>query len=172
MKTKASRSPLSRIYEKGRPSIIKRRRIFKPWVEGDENGIDNDDGDVTWNDWASDAMEWTTAGCASADDGGSDNSGDGTGADRKATAESTVDVTASGWYSWTISNALAQGWYDETINENGVFMLASTAGGATGNNVYASCENATAANRPRFSFTYTTGGGAPAARRDQVIMIQ
>ena len=34
-----------------------------------------------------------------------------------------------------------------------------------------STENATAANRPRFSFTYTTGGGEPAASQSQVIMI-
>jgi len=65
-------------------------RGLKPWVEGDETGTDNDDGDVTWNDWASDASEWGTAGCENASDAGADNSSDGSGYDRWATAESTV----------------------------------------------------------------------------------
>ena len=36
-------------------------RIHKPWVEGDEDGNDNDDGDVTFNDFQSDHAEWATS---------------------------------------------------------------------------------------------------------------
>jgi hypothetical protein len=104
-------------------------RIFKPWNEGALDGTDPADaaegeGVITWNDWSNDDEEWTSAGCASADDGGSDNSGDGTGADRKETAEASVTVSAAAtWYGIHISATLAQGWYAGTINEEGVLLV-------------------------------------------------
>jgi hypothetical protein len=104
-------------------------RIFKPWNEGALDGSDPADaaegeGVITWVDWSNDGEEWTTAGCGSADDGGSDNSGDGTGADRKATAEATVTVSAaSTWYGFHISATLAQAWYAGTANEEGVLLV-------------------------------------------------
>jgi len=136
--------------------------IFKPWVEGDEDGVDDDDGDFTWNDWASDADEWTTAGCNSADDGGSDNSGDGTGADRKETAEDTENVTETlTWYAWNMSAALAQAWYAGTKNEEGVVLQYSSGG-----NWFRTTENAS--EQPFWVFTYTTDGNgeiSPERRR-------
>lgn len=123
--------------------------VFKPWVEGDEDGVDNDDGDVTWNDWASDANEWTTGGCNSADDGGSDNSGDGTGADRKETAEDTETINAVGWFAWDITAALAQAWYDETKNEEGISMIGSSGP----SNKFRSTEYGS--NQPFWVITYT-----------------
>lgn len=135
-------------------------RNFKPWVEGDEDGVDDDDGDVTYNDWASDEFEWGTAGCACANDDGVDNNQDGTcdasGRDRKATAEDTENVTTvNTWYAWSVTAALAQGWYDGTINEEGIILPYATAG----NNTFATTENATAANRPFWTITYHTPGG-------------
>ena len=130
-------------------------RCFKPWVEGDEAGVDNDDGDVTWNDWASDADEWATSGAQCARDAGVDNSQDDGGcgiqtADRKSTAESTTYVSqANTVYTWDVSNMLAQGWYDETINEEGVVLEAES-----GNNKFASTEDALTARRPFWVFTY------------------
>lgn len=144
-------------------------RVFKPWIEGTQASGTNEPG-ATGNDWDNDDWEWTTKGCASADDGGSDNSGDGTGADRKATAEGSEVLVAdkNTWYSWVITNALAQGWYDETIGERGILFVRTDGAGFT----YAeSTEEATAANRPRFSFTYTTGGAPAAASQSQVIII-
>ncbi len=133
--------------------------VFKPWVEGDDDFVDNDDGDATYNDWASDANEWGTAGCACANDDGSDNSQDGTcdasGRDRKSTAESNTTY-AAGWLTIDITDALAQSWYDETKNEEGLLLKAQ---GATGTNQYASTENATASERPFFVFTFTVAGG-------------
>lgn len=136
-------------------------RIFKPWIEG--TGFDEEgDGDVTFNDWVYPDDEWTTAGCQSADDGGSDNSGDGTGADRKATAESTVDVTGTGWLGFSITPALAQAWYDGTANENGVLFMGI-------GDCYAMCRSTEAeTEKPFFVFTYTTGEPEAAG---QVIMI-
>jgi hypothetical protein len=137
------------------------RRVFKPWVEGDEDGVNDDDGDVTWNDWASDDMEWNGLGGTNSDDEGEDNSSDGFGADRKATAEDTEAISGIGWDAITISAALAQAWYDGTAVENGVQLVTTD-----GNYAFHSTENAS--NQPFFVFTYTTGE-PPAA--GQVIII-
>lgn len=151
--------------EQGFSNNVSAYRVFKPYVEGDENGVNDDDGDVTWNDWASDANEWTTAGCESADDGGSDNSGDGTGADRKATAEDTEGVDAVGWYGWDISSDLAQGWYAGTINEEGVVLINA------GSNYKYFRSTEYASDQPFWTFTYTTGG-APTPNRRRAMMLR
>lgn len=103
-------------------------RIFKPWVEGPHVSPTTNEPGATWNDWDNDDWEWATAGCQNADDGGSDNSGDGTDADRKSTAESSQNVTTENtWYGWNVSTELAQGWYDGTINEEGIILLGDNA---------------------------------------------
>jgi hypothetical protein len=147
-------------------------QIFKPWVEGDENGVDNDDGDVTYNDWASDANEWTTEGVLCAGDDGSDNSQDNSACnaarrDRKSTAESTVNVTTiNTWYGWDISNALAQGWYDETKNEEGIILKGT---GVFASNYFNTTE--AASNQAFFVFTFTVAAGeAPTGRRRKIII--
>lgn len=102
-------------------------RVFKPFR--DANGIggtaDTTAGAI-WANWsivsgASDSA-WTTAGCGSADDGGADNDGNGTGADRKATRESFKAISTSGIVVFDITSALAQAWYDGTAAENGVIF--------------------------------------------------
>ncbi len=146
-------------------------RLFKPWVEGDEDGGNDDDGDVTWNDWASDANEWTTEGVLCFQDHGVDNNADnntceagGSRADRTATEEDVVNVTTvNTWYQWDIGTTLAQAWYDETANEEGVFILAE---GST-SNTFISTEGAS--NQPYWVFTYT--GGEEPAVAGQVIII-
>lgn len=126
--------------------------VFKPWNEGTSQ-VTCVSNFVSWNDWDCTVLEWTTAGCNNADDAGSDNSGDGINADRKATAESSINVTAIGWYVFDISNALAQAWYDGTKNEEGLLLKGST--GPIFNNTFSSTESATASQRPFFVFTYT-----------------
>ena len=135
-------------------------RVFKPWVEGDEIGTNNDDGDVTGNDWASDANEWGTAVCMCAGDDGVDNTQDGTcnaaGRDRKATAEAAATnvTTGSTWYAWSVTTALAQGWYDGTIEENGIALIYETIG----NNAFASTEYITDGTKvPFWTITYIDG---------------
>jgi len=156
-------------YQNNGESNISAYSIFKPWVEGDDNGVDNDDGDVTWDDWASDDYEWTTAGCACADDAGVDNDIDGGGcydaaADRKATAEDTENITAADtWYAWNMSSTLAQAWYDETKNEEGILLVSDVSD----TDRFYSTESAED-EKPFWTFTYTSG--APAAgRRERVI---
>lgn len=146
-------------------------RTFKPWVEGDEDGVDNDDGDVTYIDFQSDALEWTIGISACMNDDGVDNSFDNGSCDapekrnHKATAEDTETVNAVGWYAWNISTDLAQGWYDGTINEEGIILIHS----GTPDNTFYSTEYTTDPSLcPFFVFTYTTEEPAAAG---QVIMI-
>jgi len=140
---------------------IRAYRVFKPWVEGTQNGGTNEPG-ATWNDWDNDDWEWTTGGCGSADDGGSDNSGDGTGADRKATQESSQGVNSTGWFVWTISADLAQDWYDGSANENGILLYTSSGG----TSLWRGSENSIGL-QPHWTFTYTIAGPA----EGQVIIV-
>ena len=130
-------------------------RVFKPWVEGTlyADNCPGTNSGVTWNDWNCTDLEWGTSGCANASDAGDDNSGDGTDYDRKATAESNVNVTtANTWYSWAISTELATGWYNGTIEENGIILIGNSGDDA---NIFYSTESGT--NPPFFVFTYTVG---------------
>lgn len=142
-------------------------RIFKPWIEGTQTGSPSSGG-CNWTFWdAINAYNWTTAGCNSADDAGSDNSGDGTGADRKETAEGSATWTGiNQWQSISISSGLAQDWYDGDANEEGLYLKPTSNWSS-----FKSTEHATASIRPRFSFTYSTGAPPAAARRDQLIII-
>ena len=153
----------------GPDTTIHAYRVFKPWVEGDDIGVNNDDGDLTWNDWSSDANEWTTAGELSRDDGGSDNSGDGTGADCKATPEDVAIPDDDTWMELNMSTELAQGWYDETMDENGVFLWYFRPFAATNAFMYSTEYTTDPSLCPFWTFTYTTGGGPAAA--GQVIII-
>jgi len=162
--------------EGGDENSITAYQVLKPYVEGDEDGVDNDDGDVTWVDWASDANEWTTAGCECANDDGVDNSADdgvcdvAERRDRKATGEDTQGVNEVGWYHWDISTALAQGWYDGTIAENGIILINANN---NGKNFY-STENEIGEppKNPYWTFTYTTEVPKGNRRRKMILMQQ
>lgn len=139
-------------------AVVSAYSVFKPWVEGTGTGGSCTNG-CSWNDWDCTLNEWTTSGCGCAGDDGSDNSQDGgtcnsSGRDRKSTAESSTNINAAATqFDWDISVALAQAWYDGTKNEEGVVLVS-----ATGDNIMSSVESVTAANRPFFTFVFTTGG--------------
>lgn len=143
------------MYHRPYNSNISVYRVFKPWVEGtfDDVTCTGVDNGATWNDWNCLAYEWGTGGCTNASDAGTDNSGDGTDYDRKATAESNVNITtANTWYAWNISTELATGWYNGTITENGIILVESLSGGYNG---FFSTEYTTdPTKRPFFVFTY------------------
>lgn len=130
-------------------------RVFKPWIEGTEVGAAAGTG-TTHYDWSRTTLEWGTSQCACANDDGVDNSQDGTcdasGRDRKATAEESEAISSTGWYMFDIATSLAQGWYNGTIEEEGVLFLRD---GADLVMTFESTEDAVVASRPRFSFTYT-----------------
>lgn len=106
-------------------------RVFKPWIEGNLDGQDPEEGEgSTFNDWSADSMEWAIPGCHNQDDNGVDNEGDGAGADCKATPESTVTVPqtsafpwiSQGFRTWSISPELVTGWYSGEYQNNGLIM--------------------------------------------------
>lgn len=130
--------------------------LFKPWTEG--SSCESDAAGCTWNDWDSDTYEWTTEGCLCANDDGVDNSydnGDCNAADRrdrKSTAMDTEDCDGTpSWHYFAIDTAIANAWYNETKNEEGIAIVASE-----GYHVYyRSTEWTTPSERPFFVFTYT-----------------
>jgi len=106
-------------------------RVFKPWVAGVLDGQNPGNGEgSTFNDWSADSMEWAVPGCHAQSDTGFDNEGDGTGADCMQTPESTVLVpqtssypwVSPGYWVWSISPDLANGWYNGNCANNGVVM--------------------------------------------------
>lgn len=139
-------------YDNQVDGTISAYEVFKTrWIEGTQNAAICADSGASWNDWNCTALEWAVAGCGAAYDTGHDNSGDGVNSDRKATAEGSMNVTTvDTWYGFTVSNALAQGWYDGTIAENGVILIDPT-----GYNGFRSTEHADPALRPFWTITYT-----------------
>ena len=137
-------------------------RVFKPTVEGDQTGQTCADSGVTWNNWRCSNSAWGTAGVGCAGDDGVDNSQNGTcdatGRDRKATPETTVNVTTvDTWYGWSVSPELAQGWYDGTIAERGVVFINDDG---VGSNQFYSTEQ-DVPYRPFWTITYTVSGTGP-----------
>lgn len=76
---------------------------------------------ATWNDWITPDSEWGTAGCNSTNDSGSENTTDGGGDDRKATAIGTVgSLAADGWVTplqGANLDALVEDWIDGTYTD-------------------------------------------------------
>ncbi len=128
-------------------------RCVKPWVEGDESGVDDDDGDVTYNDWASDANEWTTEGALCVGDG-VDNSQDNSACnasrrDKWSTEEDNFTITGTGWYELNMTDSLYLNWYDGDWNENGIIIV----GTVDTDQRFSSTEKGS--NEPFWVFTFT-----------------
>jgi hypothetical protein len=154
-------------------------RIFKPWVEGDDVGINVSDSGITWNNWNGNYVRtcignyWADAGAACARADGEDNNYgwstamtcEDTTADTDSPYEDIVNVTGVGRTAFEISVTLAQGWYDGTYNENGVLFTAA----ANVNIIMASIEKTWTPNSEdyrgwKFIYTVAEAGG-------QVILI-
>jgi len=130
-------------------------RVFKyDWVEGDQTGAPPTNHGCTWTDWDSPDYEWGTAGCHNADDNGVDNTGDGTGADRKETPESSSQsINTTGWKAFELTNELVQGWYDETIEEGGI-SLHDDSPSASNFAAFRSNEHGVTEEKPYFYIEY------------------
>ena len=147
-------------------------RVFKPWVEGEAQGSGTGTG-ATWNDWSRTALEWGTAGCANADDGGSDNSSDGADADRTATADGNLVVDASGTGYWGVDldTSLANAWYNSTKNEEGVLMEPATSETFSINH----SEHPHSGQLPYWKLTFSdppAAGGAVSPRRRKLLLLE
>lgn len=130
-------------------------RVFKTWTEAG----------VTWNDWINPDSEWGTAGCDSTNDSGSDNSGDGTGDDRKATAEDTYSFTANdgaGWHDFDITS-LVQGWVDGSMASNGVILISDANSNIDSVGYYSEDYTTDTSKQPKLVVTHTSGAGTTTA---------
>jgi hypothetical protein len=118
-------------------------RALVPWVEGDDDGLLVTDSGAVWAFFDAHMVgrdcvgeEWTDPGAACANDAVGDNDygfanqdcASDTVADYKETRESIVWVDGGGWWSWTISADLGQGWYDETYDRNGIILRSEHTG--------------------------------------------
>ena len=125
-------------------------RVFKPWVEAS----------ATWNKWDG-TKAWTTAGGASADDAGSENTGDGTGADRVSTATITQpNLSGTGWKTFGAGQSsfttLVQAWVDGTATDTRGLLFRNMTGGNLYRQFYRPSEYTTdTTKRPKLAITYT-----------------
>jgi len=141
-------------YASSGTSTISAYQALKPWEETDSS----------WNQWdKSGSNEWGTAGAMNADDAGVENTGDGSGADRKATA-AFAEAGQTGTGTKTLGSgqagftALAQAWLDATATDTYGIVIRCTSVADT-YQFYRSSEYGTTAERPKLTIVYTAGGG-------------
>ncbi|RJP74936.1 MAG: hypothetical protein C4524_12375 [Candidatus Zixiibacteriota bacterium] len=137
-------------------------RVFKPWVAGTLDGQNPGQSEgCTFNDWSADSLEWALPGGHYQNDTGTDNTGDGEGADCMQTPESLVLIPQTAAYPWVtpgyrvweISPGLVQGWYQGTIANNGLALKTVYPWGWAH---IRSEEYADHTKRPYFVVTYLT----------------
>jgi len=140
----------------GGEETVSTHGVFKVnWVEDDTGATS--EGGMTHNDWLSNDFEWATSGCENGDDGGSFNDLDGSGADRKSTAESTTLVdTDDTWYGFVFTD-----WAQTCYDADTIWSVRHSHPGGSLNN-FRSRENAGGTpNNPFLVVTFTLGvGGA------------
>jgi hypothetical protein len=140
--------------------------LWKDWYEGSsDNAIET--GAVDDNHWRHGDSAWTKEVADSASDAGSQNRGNGTGADRKATAMASVTVAAtSTWHRFRVNRQLAQDWYDGSKQPYGVLFLET---GTVGTTAFASSEYAVASYRPKVTIYFHAAETEVASRRRRLI---
>lgn len=136
--------------------------LWKDWYEGSsDNAIESGAADDVH--WYHPDSTWTKEIADSANNNGFQNRGNGTGADRAATAMASVTVSAaSTWYRFRVSVALAQAWYGGTKQPYGVMFIETSN---AGNTVFASSEYSTAAYRPKVTIYYHAAAAQSLSRR-------
>ncbi len=135
-------------------------RMLKPWVEGTDDNVACTDG-CEWAEWdCANTKPFTDPGAECDLDGG-DNSSEtdascvADSADMRTTAESSKSIDGTNdavWLTWSLTNALTQGWYDGTINEEGIVLRANSTGNP--DLLIRSTEAVADSNFPVFRFTY------------------
>lgn len=125
--------------------------------------------DATWNDFINPDSEWGTAGCESTNDSGSENTTDGGGDDRKATAAVTLDVVDDdAWVNFNGAglDALVEDWIDGTYTDAAGIILIHSETSDIGEYCFFSSPGDTANQRPVLFVEYS-----PTATGGQVIII-
>ncbi|TAH40006.1 MAG: hypothetical protein EYC69_12160 [Bacteroidetes bacterium] len=121
--------------------------LLENWGEGSSfdagnpgNGVAATAGDATWINSFDPGTPWTTA-----------------GGEFNPSSSATTSVDAIGVYTWTGGNLVAdvQNWLDNAATDFGWILIGNESTGQTAKR-FDSRENATPANRPTLTVTYTT----------------
>lgn len=122
-------------------------KITTDWGEGTSNAAASGDGggaaatinDATWPNNFFPASNWGTP-----------------GGDYTATASAATSIAGSGFYTWSSTGMAAdvQNWLNNPATNLGWILLCNETTGATARR-FASRENATVANRPTLTITYS-----------------
>ncbi|MCY7293381.1 MAG: DNRLRE domain-containing protein [Ferruginibacter sp.] len=123
-------------------------KLSTNWGEGTSNAAASGDGagaaattnDATWPNNFFPASNWTTA-----------------GGDYTATASANTSIAGTGFYTWSTAGMVAdvQNWLNTPAINFGWIILCNETTAATARR-FGSRENATVANRPTLSVTYST----------------
>ncbi len=111
-------------------------QMTRDWLEGTGS---NTAGSPNWTQYSG-ASTWTTP-----------------GGDFNGTAESTTSVSTTGTYTWSVTN-MVNTWYTTPVNNFGMLLKFAIENTGNQNKTFGSKENATTANKPVLSVTYTTTG--------------
>jgi hypothetical protein len=136
-------------------TIVRVYALFKYWIEGDDDSLNNNDGDATWNDWASDNSEWGTAGASNLTASVvSSNTGDGSGVDAYSGTMAQVSL-AVGMRTISLDGApeddVANRWYDGTNTEDGYIIRISSNNDSS---LFRSVEYTGTSSDPYYVFTH------------------
>jgi Secretion system C-terminal sorting domain len=123
-------------------------KLTTDWGEGTSNAAASGDGagaaattsDATWPNNFFSVSNWITA-----------------GGDYSATASATTSIPSTGFFTWSATGIIAdvQNWLNNPATNFGWILLCNETSAGTARR-FASRENATVANRPTLSVTYTT----------------
>ncbi|MHC4677017.1 MAG: DNRLRE domain-containing protein, partial [Planctomycetota bacterium] len=114
-------------------------RVLKSWSQGDECHNVAESGETTWRYQSYNGTEWTSWGADSA------------GTDRAGSADDTTTITASGWFSWDVTQSVKDMYVDG--NYDG-WVLKSQSESGTNWSAFYSSEHSTEADRPYLEITF------------------
>ncbi|MGD8765276.1 MAG: DUF2341 domain-containing protein, partial [Desulfobacteraceae bacterium] len=114
-------------------------RVLKSWSQGDECHNVAESGETTWRYQSYNGTEWTSWGADSA------------GTDRASSADDTTTITATGWFSWDVTQSVKD-MHDDGNYEGWVLKSQSESG--TNWSAFYSSEHGTEADRPYLEIIY------------------
>jgi parallel beta-helix repeat protein len=133
-------------------------RVLLDWGEGNSSAVPEVgavctsdaqyDGDV-------DGIPWNAFGCSAA----SNDTGEDSTADRRATPEAGTSITGTGWFAWDLTVAV-QKWYSGEWSEYGLVLISNDEGAPNSLKRFGSSENVNDGYRPYLEVRYHTEGAA------------
>jgi hypothetical protein len=135
-------------------------RVLEDWGEGDKLGGFGFDV-VSWNYAQYTGIPWNTDGC----DEASDETGEDSTADRRATAEAGTLITGTGWFAWDLTAAV-QNWYSGAWSKYGVILINDDEDTPDCRKIFESSESTNDGQRPYLSVKYDVGTPATSSYTD------